>query len=159
MSHLPPQAVALVPRVLLFACACEASWCGSLISNLTSRSIWRNVLEDSIYLATTLQHSSCLQQLLSRTQACDEFLPAVAAVARKAQVHAAITPLRLSDCSHNRPGDPEYSAVRVTGIMHRCISCRHTDLPRRRDLTCRWCRCRSAMHTGRYHLHIPDEEP
>jgi hypothetical protein len=80
------QAIELVPRVLLFACACETSWCAAFISNLSSRSVWGRLLEESIYLATTLQHSSCLRQLLSRTQAFDGFLLAVAAVARKAQV-------------------------------------------------------------------------
>ena len=81
------QASSLAPRVLLFACALETSWCTGLINNLSSRTVWGRLLEESIYLATTLQHSSCLQQLLARTQTCEGFLPAVAAVARKAQVN------------------------------------------------------------------------
>jgi hypothetical protein len=95
---MPLQAVALASRVMLFACACETSWCAALIGNLSSRSVWGRLLEESIYLATTLQHSSCLRQLLSRTQAIDGFLHAVAAVARKAQVYRMTN--YLDDCLH-----------------------------------------------------------
>ncbi len=112
------QAVALLPRILLFACACETTWCGAFITNISSRGVWGHVLEESLYLslplqqnriivlnitlhrylATTLQHSTCLQNLLSRTQAFDEFLPAVAAVARKAQVEKLCE--AASSCCH-----------------------------------------------------------
>ena len=74
--------------------------------------MWGRLLEESIYLATTLQHATCLEQLLSRTQASDSFLPAIAAVARKAQeTQNALLFASLGSC---------------TDVIRRCTLAGHT---------------------------------
>ncbi len=119
-----------------------------MVSNLSSRSIWGRVLEESIYLATTLQHSSCLKHLLSKTQTCDEFLPAVAAVARKAQVVLCVT------CDVSSKFDSFLQETENTLLFASLGSCtgvfcniasidpqQHPHTPRRR---------RQAMHASRF---------